>query len=290
MPSIVRSAMFLALVAIATLHGDAAARVGVTSATDGDPLGRPPAAAERILRVGIDIEANERVTTRAEDRAHVVFLDGTSITLGPNSALTVDKFVFDAKSGKGDMGVTLTKGVFRLVGGKISKKSEITIATLSATVGIRGGIVAVTVAEDGKTKADFLYGERMRVTAQGVTQVAQRPGSRIEAEMRRPPSVPMVLPPGGASTLTKALEKPAAASTVPKTSAPIAVSTSVNRTLADTKLLVGKPPQERKNPTVAAAPVHKPSALQFQAPAKKAVQYHPPVVVTPSKVPAAPRR
>ena len=33
---------------------DAQSRVGVTQATSGDPLGRPPAGAERILRVGTD--------------------------------------------------------------------------------------------------------------------------------------------------------------------------------------------------------------------------------------------
>ena len=33
----------------------AAARVGVTSATEGDPTGKPPLEPERVLRVGIDV-------------------------------------------------------------------------------------------------------------------------------------------------------------------------------------------------------------------------------------------
>ena len=53
----------------------AAARVGVTSATDGDPLGKPPAEPERVLRIGIDVQANELITTGSNDRAHLVFLD-----------------------------------------------------------------------------------------------------------------------------------------------------------------------------------------------------------------------
>jgi hypothetical protein len=123
--------------------GQAAAqpsRVGVTSATDGDPLGKPPTENERVLRIGIDVQANEIVTTHANDRAHLVFLDGTSLTVGPNARLTIDKFVYDPNSKTGDLAITATQGVFRLVGGKISKNNPIIINTPASTIGIRGGI------------------------------------------------------------------------------------------------------------------------------------------------------
>ncbi len=79
-------AMLLGTTAIALFGApfgisDAVARVGVTSATDGDPLGKPPSEAERVLRIGIDVQANEVITTNARDRAHLVFLDGTSLTV-----------------------------------------------------------------------------------------------------------------------------------------------------------------------------------------------------------------
>src|SRR5229473_6726889 len=97
------------------LAGTAAAqsRVGVTSATDGDPLGKPPATAERVLKIGIDVQANEVVTTHANDRAHLVFLDGSSLTVGPNARLTIDKFVFDPNNKTGELALTATQGVFR---------------------------------------------------------------------------------------------------------------------------------------------------------------------------------
>jgi hypothetical protein len=60
---------------------DAAARVGVTAATDGDPMGKPPGTAARVLHVGTDIQENEVISTQANDRAHVVFLDGTTLTV-----------------------------------------------------------------------------------------------------------------------------------------------------------------------------------------------------------------
>src|SRR5690242_10961497 len=92
--TLLRSALLgataLALVSSPLVIRDAAAKVGVTSATDGDPLGKPPQEAERVLRIGIDVQANELITTNANDRAHLVFLDGSSLTVGPNGQIPLD--------------------------------------------------------------------------------------------------------------------------------------------------------------------------------------------------------
>lgn len=174
----------------------ASARVGVTSVTDGQPVGQPPAEAERILRVGIDVQANERVTTKANDRAHVVFLDGTSLTIGPNSILVIDRYVYDPDRKTGDIALSTSRGVFRFVGGAISKNSEVTVKTPSATIGIRGGIAQFSVADNGATSANFLYGDAMRVTGQGITQVATRHGSQIEVPAGEQPKPPAIIPRG----------------------------------------------------------------------------------------------
>ena len=88
----------------------AAARVGVTSATEGDPTGKPPMDSERILRVGIDVVADEVITTNERDRAHLVFLDGTSLTVSPNARLKLDRYVYDPVSRTGSIGVTVNGG------------------------------------------------------------------------------------------------------------------------------------------------------------------------------------
>ena len=154
------------------------AGVGVTSGADGDPLGKPPNENERILRIGIDVQANELITTSATDRAHLVFLDGSSLTVGPDARLTIDKFVFDPNTKKGELAINASKGVLRLVGGKISKSNAITITTPSSTIGIRGGITIVSVSQV-QTIADFVFGSSMTVTAAGQTQTATRAGSQI---------------------------------------------------------------------------------------------------------------
>ena len=71
------------------------ARVGVASTVDGQPKGLPPGATERVINIGNDMQPNERVTTGASDKAHIVFLDGSSLTVGPDSVVTIDKFVYD---------------------------------------------------------------------------------------------------------------------------------------------------------------------------------------------------
>jgi hypothetical protein len=180
-------------------------KVGVTSATDGDPLGKPPTEAERVLKIGIDVQANEVVTTKANDRAHLVFLDGTSLTVGPNARLTIDKFVYDPNTKTGDLAITTTQGVFRLVGGKISKTNAITINTPSSTIGIRGGITMFNVNQKGTTAA-FLFGHNMTVSGQGQTQNVTRPGSAVTVNTGAAPSPPTLLPPGGLSSLVSSLE------------------------------------------------------------------------------------
>ena len=160
----------------------ALARVGVTSATNGDPIGKPPQEAERVLRIGIDVQANEAITTGPNDRAHLVFLDGTSLTVGPNAQLTIDKFVYDPNTRTGELAVNASKGVLRLVGGKISKTNDIVITTPSSTIGVRGGM-ALLVVGPNSTVSTFMFGKHLRVAAQGqvLTRLA---GAHERSEQR----------------------------------------------------------------------------------------------------------
>ena len=165
---------------------DAQSRVGVTQATSGDPLGRPPAGAERILRVGTDVQANETIITASNDRAHLIFLDGTTLTVGPDAQLVIDKFVYDTTAQRGELAITATKGVMRVIGGRISKNNPITVTTPSSTIGIRGGIMIVGV-QATTTTSIFVYGDRMTVTAGGQTQTVNLPGMQVATNQGSPP-------------------------------------------------------------------------------------------------------
>ena len=170
----------------------AATNIGVTSAVQPDAKGTPPSAPPRILQVGADMVANEHVQTGELGKVHLLFLDGSALTVGPNSDLVLDEFVYDPDTKTGKIALSATKGLFRLVGGKISKTTPITLKTPTATIGIRGGISLTTVTA-AATQAVLLFGDRMTVTAEGVTQVASRPGSMIAVAAGAAPEPPVAV-------------------------------------------------------------------------------------------------
>jgi hypothetical protein len=131
---------------------------------------------ERVIYVGSDAYRGEKFVTDANGSLHILFMDQSSMTLGPNSELTIDEFVYDPNAKKGKIGVSLASGLLRVVGGQISKSNETTVKTASGTIGIRGGIS--TVEQSGNnTSATFLFGQQMRVSDNsGNTNTVTRPG------------------------------------------------------------------------------------------------------------------
>jgi hypothetical protein len=205
------SAAVLGLFSAAHAQG----RIGVTQATQNNPMGKPPGGLDRVLRVGTDVQANEIISTAADDRAHLVFLDGTTLTVGPSSQLTIDKFVYDPTTQKGELAVNATKGVFRVIGGRISKTSAITVTTPSATMGIRGGIMVFGVQASATTSI-FVYGNSMTVTANGVTQTVTVPGLSVTTPTGGTPGAPTIAVQGNLAAALAALagNATAAAATV----------------------------------------------------------------------------
>jgi hypothetical protein len=179
--------------------------IGVTSISIGDPLGKPPAEAERVLRVGIDLQAGELVTTGAEDRCHLLFLDGTALTVGPQARLTLDRFVYDKDRKLGALSLSATQGTFRLVGGKISKAVPITVITPSSTLTIRGGIMMFEV-QPTMTTATFLFGYEMTVTSLGRTRSVTTPGWQVTSVAGQFPAAPIAAPRGALAGGLRKLE------------------------------------------------------------------------------------
>jgi FecR-like protein len=183
------------LVAALTVPAVADPRVGVTSATTGGPTGKPPAQAERVLHVGVDVQANEIVTTGSNDRAHLLFLDGSSLTVGPQARLTIDRFVYDPNTKTGTLAINASQGIFRFVGGRISKTSPVTVTTPSATLSIRGGIM-IGSADANRTVAIFVYGIDMTVAAKSSVTTVTRPGWQVTTYAGQVPGQPVPTPPG----------------------------------------------------------------------------------------------
>ena len=161
-------------------------KVGVTAASNINATGKPPISPARDLETGLEVFFNEKVTTNASGRAQLLFRDGTSLTIGAGSEMVIDKFVFDPASGTGEMAVNITKGVFRLVGGKISKKTPVRFNTPTATVAVRGAVVDLAVQANGATAAYLVFGDVLKVTslATGMSAKTTQAGFFIDHSMK----------------------------------------------------------------------------------------------------------
>ncbi len=152
-------------------------RIGINSAVNPDATGTPPGATARRLVISQDVIFNEHITTGPSGQTQILFLDESSMTIGPNSDLTIDQFVYDPKAGTGKLAMSATRGLLRYVGGKLSKNEDaVTLRTATATLAVRGGSY-LTKFDADKTEAAFLYGNQLKVTgAVGEPQIIRRPG------------------------------------------------------------------------------------------------------------------
>ena len=162
--------------------------VGVTAASNISAVGQPPVSPARDLETGLEVFFSENIKTDFDGRAQLLFLDGTTLTIGAGSEMVIDEYIYDPASGTGEMAVSLSKGVFRLVGGKISKKKAIKFSTPAATIAVRGGIAtfAVQPTSSGASATDVsalqatLFYGNLSVTSGGTTVSTFQPGRFIE--------------------------------------------------------------------------------------------------------------
>ncbi len=184
-------------------------RVGVNSAVNPNAMGIPPGGLPRRLVLGQDVVFNERITTEASGQTQVLFVDELTLSIGPNANMVIDQFVYDPNAGTGKLAASLTRGVFRFVGGKLSKQENaVTMRTPAATIGIRGGVVLVDQMPGGKLDVIFVFGKSATVTGlNGVPQTIFRPGFEVTvAGPGASPSDPAPAPPGRTAALLAQLD------------------------------------------------------------------------------------
>lgn len=151
----------------------AAQNVGNVGAANPAAFGTPPGAARRPLSVGLGVEMGERIDTAKEGNAQIIFNDSSTLTVGRNSSLAIDEFVY--QGGRGNQGVRLARGVMRFVGGGVSHISGSRLETPTAHVGIRGGSVLAKIGGECGTLIVHQVGV-VDVSGAGGSQTLTRPG------------------------------------------------------------------------------------------------------------------
>ena len=160
----------------------AAANVGRTTAVVQQARGTPPRQTTRVLVPKLDLFENERIQTDDRGVTQILFRDGTHLTVGPNSDLVIDRFVYDPDTSAGELAAELGRGVLRFVGGQISKRGRAAITTPVAVIGVRGGIAVVEHDEAGGTNAVLLFGSELTIEGLGPraeTRRVTRPGFSV---------------------------------------------------------------------------------------------------------------
>jgi hypothetical protein len=146
----------------------AATRVGVAAAVTPQATSEPPGEAVRTLRIGSSLVYDERIDTSGTGVVQVLLLDGSTFTVGPNSNLVIDKFVYDPARGKGELVASFTKGALRFIGGKLSKPvGGIEIKTPAGELTVRGAIMQGVVKGPNQALFSFVFGDELTLKRQG---------------------------------------------------------------------------------------------------------------------------
>jgi hypothetical protein len=96
---------------------------------------------------GFEVQEDDTLRTGPDGSLGVLFKDDTVLSLGPESVLAVDEFVFAPKQGKFSIVLRMLKGTAGYLSGLISKLSPESahFETPTASIGIRGTQFVVRV-------------------------------------------------------------------------------------------------------------------------------------------------
>jgi hypothetical protein len=99
------------------------------------------------VREGLHLLLNDVLQTGSDARLGVIFQDGTRVSLGPNSELKIDRFVFQPSDGKFGLAMQLVRGAMAYVSGRIAQFSpqSVSVETPVGVLGLRGTHFAVSL-------------------------------------------------------------------------------------------------------------------------------------------------
>ena len=110
--------------------------VGVIGAAIGDIKNQK----KESLTNGSKIFFGDTIISKNKSNAQILFLDQTVLTLGEETELTIDEFVYDPNSQDGSFVSTVKTGTVKFITGQISKKNpdNLEVKVPAGTLGARG--------------------------------------------------------------------------------------------------------------------------------------------------------
>jgi hypothetical protein len=95
---------------------------------------------QRPAQPGAPLSVNERIVTGPTGSAAFVARDGTAVSVGPNTTVTLSKFEFNSTTQSGSFALDLLRGTVRIATGLVAKinPDRFTVTTPTSLVGVRG--------------------------------------------------------------------------------------------------------------------------------------------------------
>ncbi|MEM8553084.1 MAG: hypothetical protein AAGF45_11955 [Pseudomonadota bacterium] len=161
-----------AAAAFSPAHGQD--RIGVAGAAN--PLSQlARGSAVRTVVVGENVLFRDQIITSDEGLVQVLFVDGSTFTVGPGARVVIDEFVYQPATGTGSLVAEVTSGALRFVGGRLSKgNNQVRFRTPGGTLGVRGGIANIDLdppCEDANQcpteTASLVFGEELTLSLPG---------------------------------------------------------------------------------------------------------------------------
>ncbi len=155
-----------------------------------------------LLNSGDPIFEGDILETGASAAVGIVFVDGTTFSLGAKGRIVLDEMVYEPDSHLGSFKMSVIQGVFSFVSGQIAKSAPdaMLVSTPVASIGIRGTTVAGWAAVEGEQNTISLLpdseggvGEIVVFNSAGA-QVLRTAGATTELSSSfAPPPPPVIL-------------------------------------------------------------------------------------------------
>jgi len=106
-------------------------------------------AARLPARPGLQLNPGDRLVTGKDGRISLSFIDNTRFSVGPNSRVAVNEFVYDRTRQQGKFLTQVDRGSLAIVSGHIAKsgKDAMKVRTPNSLLGVRGTRFIVEVSK-----------------------------------------------------------------------------------------------------------------------------------------------
>jgi len=142
--------LLFALVFLAPQPAHAQDPIGTIKTLGGETkivrLGRPETA-----KIGQPIHQDDVILTGKDGSLGVTFTDSSMFSVGPNTEIVVDKYVFDPDNSDASFTANMAKGTLQFISGEIAKLSPdaVKVNIPTGTIAVRGTRFLVEVSRPG---------------------------------------------------------------------------------------------------------------------------------------------